>query len=59
MLRPGLGRPLMLTTLEPAEAMRMLAAGHQGTARLVAVLLAAGVAAVVLGIAWSVVDALL
>lgn len=59
MLRPGLGRPLVLTTLEPAEAMRMLAAGHQGTARLVAVLLAAGVAAVVLGIAWSVVDALL
>jgi hypothetical protein len=58
MLRPGLGRPLILTAVEPAEAMRLLADGHQGTTRLVAVLMAAGVAAILLGIAWGVADAL-
>ena len=57
-LRPGLGRPLILTTLEPAEAMRMLAAGRQGTTRVVSVLVAAGVVAVVAGIAWGVIDAI-
>ena len=37
----GFGRPLILTTLEPAEAMRILAGGT-GRPRLVAVLFAVG-----------------
>ena len=45
-LRPGLGRPLILTTLEPAEAMRLLASGRRGTAVAISALLAAGVAPV-------------
>jgi hypothetical protein len=35
----GLGRPLVLTTLEPDEAMRILAGGNRDRARLAAVLL--------------------
>ena len=35
----GLGRPLVLTTLEPAEAMRILGGGDRRRARLAAVLL--------------------
>ena len=58
-LRPGLGRPLVLTTLEPAEAMRMLAMDHQGATRAATVLLAGGTAGVVAGITWAVVDAIL
>ncbi len=42
----GLGRPLVLTTLEPAEAMRILGGGNRGRARLSAVLL--GLAGVLL-----------
>jgi hypothetical protein len=41
---PGLGRPLVLTTLEPDEAMRVLTGGASGRSRLaVACLVAAGV----------------
>jgi hypothetical protein len=58
-MRPGLGRPLILTTLEPAEAMRMLAVGRQGTVRAVTALMAAGAVAVVLGVAWGLVDAVI
>ena len=58
-LGAGLGRPLIVTTLEPAEAMRLLAVGHRDTTRAVAILLAAGVASVVIGVAWLVVDAVL
>jgi hypothetical protein len=58
-LRPGLGRPLILTNLEPKEAIRLLAAGRRGTTRWISVLLGAGAAAVLAGIAWVVVDALL
>ena len=57
-LRPGFGRPLILTTLERDDAMRLLASGRQRTAYLATALLAAGVALVVIGIAWGVIDAL-
>ena len=57
-LRPGFGRPLILTTLERDDAMRLLASGRQRTAYLTTALLAAGVALVVIGIAWGVIDAL-
>jgi hypothetical protein len=47
----GLGRPLVLTVLEPPEAMRVLA-GNGGRARLAAVCLAAGAALIVASLAW-------
>jgi hypothetical protein len=53
-LRPGLGRPLVLTTLEPAEAMRLLAAGRRGATIVIAALLAGGLVAVVVGLAWAI-----
>jgi len=58
-LRAGLGRPLILTTLEPAEAMRVLAEGRQNTTRLISALLGGGGVAVVIGLAWLAVDAVL
>lgn len=58
-LRPGLGRPLILTTLEPAEAMRLIASGRQGTTRLISALLAGGATAIGIGLAWLAVDAIL
>jgi hypothetical protein len=57
-LRPGLGRPLILTTLERPEAMRVLAVDHRWTTRTAAILLAAGLVLAVSGIGWWVVDAL-
>jgi len=56
-LRPGLGRPLIVTTLEPDEAMRLLAEGRADTTRVIAALLGIGVIATVVGIGWWVVDA--
>jgi len=53
----GFGRPLILTTLEPAEAMRILAGGT-GRPRLVAVLFAVGGTLLVAGLAWAGVNAL-
>ncbi len=41
-LSAGLGRPLVLTTLERAEAMRVLADGRSGRLRVAALLLALG-----------------
>jgi len=58
MLRPGLGRPLILTNLERDEALRLLAAGRRGTARLTSALLISGVALAIAGAAWAIVDAL-
>lgn len=58
MLRPGMGRPLVLTTLEREEAMRVLAVDHRSTTRLSATLLAAGLASMALGVAWWVIDVL-
>ena len=57
-LRPGLGHPLILTTLEPDEAMRLLAHGRQTTMRIVAALMGAGVVVIAVGVVWGVVDAL-
>jgi hypothetical protein len=56
-LRPGLGRPLVLTTLEREEAMRVLAVDHRSTTRLSATLLAGGLVALTLALAWWVIDA--
>jgi hypothetical protein len=57
-LRAGLGHPLVLTNLEPAEAMRLMAGGRLGTTRAIGALLAGGVVAIVAGIAWAVLDVL-
>ena len=53
----GLGRPLVLTTLETPEAMRILAGGT-GRPRFAAVLFAVGAALVVVGLAWAGIGAL-
>lgn len=42
MMTAGLGRPLILSTLDRPEAMRILGAGHSGRLRLAAACLAAG-----------------
>jgi len=57
LIGPGLGRPLILTTLEPAEAMRVLADGHRGATRGAAVLLAGGLGAIVAAAVWAIVGA--
>jgi hypothetical protein len=57
-LRPGFGRPLVLTTLERPEAMRLLAGGRVATTRLAAALLGGGAALVALGALWGIVDVL-
>lgn len=46
----GLGRPLILTTLEQPEAMRILAAGSTRRPRLAAVLLVAAATLVIIGL---------
>jgi hypothetical protein len=56
-LTAGLGRPLILTTLDPAEAMRILAGGSRLRPALAAMLLAGGIGCIVLGTAWLVVGA--
>lgn len=56
-LRPGLGRPLVITTLEPAEAMRLLAGGRRGATVAITVLLAGGLAAVGAGLVWAIAGA--
>ena len=53
-LEPGLGRPLLLTTLEIDEAMRVLASGHRSQLLLAAGLLVGGPVAVVLGLGTAV-----
>lgn len=55
-LTAGLGRPLVLTTLEPREAMRILAAGRTRAPRAAAVLLGAGLALVLVGLGWLLVE---
>ena len=56
-LGPGLGRPLILTTLEPDEAMRILTGGAMGRSQLAVACLVIG--AVLIGAAalWWLVDA--
>jgi hypothetical protein len=58
-MEPGLGRPLVLTTLDPPEAMRLLGGGDTVRARTAAVLLLAGLAFVMAGIGWAIGEALL
>ena len=53
----GLGRPLILTTLETDEAMRILAGGANRP-RFVAACLVAGAALIVAGLAWAGVGAI-
>ena len=55
----GLGRPLVLTVLEPAEAMRVLAADGGGRTRIAAICLAAGAALVLASVAWAALGALI
>lgn len=55
----GLGRPLILTTLEPPEAMRVLAAGDARRPLAAALFLGIGLVAVTIGLAWAVVEAVL
>lgn len=50
MLTAGAGRPLIITSLAPSEAMRVLAADHRDGVRLASVLLVAGVATIVAGL---------
>jgi hypothetical protein len=54
----GLGRPLVLTVLEPPEAMRVLAGDGGGRIRVAAVCLAAGAALIVASLAWAALAAL-
>lgn len=57
-LTAGLGRPLILTTLEPAEAMRILAGGSPRP-RLVAACFVVGTALLAAGLAWAGLGALM
>ena len=56
-LAAGLGRPLILTTLETGEAMRILAGDHPRRPLAVAVSLVVGLVLVAIGLGWAVVDA--
>jgi hypothetical protein len=53
----GLGRPLVLTTLDTAEAMRVLAQGGPRRPLAAAIAFAVGLVSVTLGIAWAVLGA--
>jgi hypothetical protein len=56
-MEAGLGRPLILTTLEPPEAMRVLGRGDTRRSRVAAGLLAVGLGFVLAGIGWAVAEA--
>jgi hypothetical protein len=58
-LRPGLGRPLIATNLERDEAIRLVAAGRQGTVRMITILLAGGAVGMLTGLVWAAADAVL
>lgn len=57
-LAPGLGRPLVVTTLEPREAIRLVGGGRRGRTLVAVVALTAGAALVALGLTWALVAAL-
>lgn len=57
-LEPGLGRPLILTTLELEEAMRVLSRGGVARVRAAAAALGAGGLLLVVAIAWAAAEAL-
>lgn len=54
----GLGRPLVLTTLEGDEAMRVLARGAAGRSRLAVACLAIGAILIAGGVLWWLIDAI-
>lgn len=54
---PGLGRPLILSTLEGDEAMRALTGGATGRSRIAVACLVAGVALIGVAAVWWLVDA--
>jgi hypothetical protein len=56
-LTAGLGRPLVLTTLEPPEAMRLLTEGRTNRTRGAAALMVTGVAMLVVGFGWLIAEA--
>ena len=56
-LTAGLGRPLILTTLERDEAMRVLTGGGRRTPLIAAVALASGLVLLTIGLAWAVLGA--
>jgi hypothetical protein len=58
MLRAGLGRPLILTTLELDEAMRVLSDGGVARVRAAAAALGAGGLLVVVGLVWAAAEVL-
>ena len=58
-LTAGLGRPLILTTLEPPEAMRLLADGRSRRPLAAAICFAGGLGLVTIGLAVAVVEAVL
>jgi hypothetical protein len=58
-LGPGLGRPLILTTLERDEAMRVLTGGAAGRSRLAIACLAAGAVLIVAAALWWIAESLL
>jgi hypothetical protein len=55
---PGMGRPLILSTLEGDEAMRTLSGGAIGRARAAVACLAAAGVLIAAGVLWWIVDAL-
>ena len=57
-LGPGLGRPLILSTLEPAEAMQLLAGGRRARPAAALGLVAGGLALLALAILWAVLGSL-
>ena len=58
-LTSGRGRPLILTVLEPDEAMRILAGGDADRTRLAAMLLGGGVILLAGALAWAAITAVL
>ena len=59
LIGPGLGRPLVMTTLEQDEAMRVLTGGATGRSRAALACIAAGALLLVLAVAWWLVESLL
>ena len=55
---PGMGRPLILSTLEGDEAMRMLSGGATGRSRVAVACIAAGAALIAVALLWWIADAL-
>lgn len=54
----GLGRPLILSTLDATEAMQLLAGGRRGRPIVAMALLAGGIGLIVVGLLWAVTAAI-